>query len=147
MGGYVSQEEQNKLKAPFAGLVYGQIIYWGVMLGSVIVMIGSIISFVTRDNYVPVSYWLSTVWKGEPPLQIWKGITGSLPMGHWYFSHLTTGDGMTAFGISLSVFSVVPALFLSSAVLFKEGDKLYGSLALVAGLIVLTGVLGLIHVG
>ena len=138
---------QEKLKAPLAGLVYGQIIYWGVMLGSLVVMIGSMVAFLTRDNYVPVSYWLSSVWKGESPLQLWKGITGSLPMGHWYFAHLTTGDGLSAFGISMAVFSVVPALFLSSAVLFKEGDKLYGSMALVCGIIVLTGVLGLIPIG
>jgi hypothetical protein len=137
----------GKLKAPIAGMVYGQIVYWGVMLGCLIVIIGSIISFTTRDNFVPVSYWLSTVWKGASPSQIWQGITGSLPMGHWYFSHLTTGDGLTALGISLSVFSVVPALLLSSAVLFKEGDMLYGILTLICGVIVLTGVLGLIPIG
>lgn len=138
---------KDKLKAPLAGLIYGQIVYWGVMVGALIVIIGSIVSFVTADNFVPVSYWLSSVWKGDSPSQIWHGITGNLPMGHWYFSHLTAGDGLTAFGISLSVFSVVPALFVSSAVLFKEGDKLYGALTLVCGVIVLTGVLGLIPIG
>lgn len=137
----------NNLKAPLAGLVYGQIIYWGVMLGSLIVTVGSVISFTTTDNFVPVSYWLSSVWKGDSPSEIWQGISGSLPMGHWYFSHLSTGDGLTAMGISLAVFSVVPALFLSSAILFKEGDKLYGLLALICGMIVLTGVLGLISIG
>jgi hypothetical protein len=137
----------DKLKAPIAGMIYGQIVYWGVMLGTLIVTIGSILSFTTRDNFAPVSYWLSSVWRGDSPSQIWKGITGALPMGHWYFSHLTTGDGLTAFGISLAVFSVVPALFISSAVLFKEGDNLYGTLTLVCGVIVLTGVLGLIPIG
>lgn len=137
----------DKLKAPLAGLVYGQIVYWGVMIGSLIVICGSIVAFTTRDNFVPVSYWLSSVWKGDSPSKIWQGITGSLPMGHWYFSHLWTGDGLSAIGISLAVFSVVPALFISSAVLFKKGDKLYGSLALICGAIVLTGVLGLIPIG
>jgi hypothetical protein len=42
---------------------------------------------------------------------------------------------------------VVPALFLSSAVLFKEGDRLYGLLAFVCGVVVLSGVLGLIPIG
>jgi hypothetical protein len=136
----------EKLKVPFAGLVYGEIVYWGVMLGSLLVIVGSILAFITRDNFVPVSYWLSSVWKGESASQLWQGITGSLPVGHWYFSHLTTGDGLTALGISMAVFSVVPALFLSSAVLFKEGDRLYGSLALVCGVVVLSGVLGLIPI-
>jgi len=99
------------------------------------------------DNFVPVSYWLSSIWSGESPSQIWQGATGSLPMGHWYLSHLATGDGLTAMGISLAVFSVVPALFLAAAVLLRERDWLYGSLALICGLIVLTGVLGLIPIG
>ncbi len=137
----------NRLKPPFAGLIYGGIIYWGVMIGSLIVIIGSVLAFITRDNFVPVSYWLSSVWKGDSPDQLWQGITGSLPMGHWYFSHLTTGDGLTALGISLSVFSVVPALFVSSAVLFKQSERLYGLLALICGIIVLSGVLGLIPIG
>ena len=34
----------DKLKVPFAGLVYGQIVYWGVMLGSLIVIFASIIA-------------------------------------------------------------------------------------------------------
>jgi len=129
--------------------------YWEGSLGKIVQyqLIRSLpgaltfISFTTRDNFVPVSYWLSAVWKGASPSQIWQGITGSLPMGHWYFSHLTTGDGLTALGISLAVFSVVPALLLSSAVLFKERDVLYGILTLICGVIVLTGVLGLIPIG
>lgn len=134
--------KEDKPKPPLAGLIYGGIIYWGVLGGSLIVIIGSVLAFM-GDNFVPVSYWLSSMWAGESPLQIWKGITGSLPMNHWYLSHLSTGDGLTAFGISLSVFSVVPALFFAALVLFKEGDKLYGSLALVCGAIVMIGVLGL----
>jgi hypothetical protein len=137
---------EKKLRPPLAGLIYGGIVYWGVLAGSLIVIIGSVLAFL-GDNYVPVSYWLSSVWRGESADQIWKGVTGALPMGHWYLSHLTTGDGLSALGISLAVFSVVPALFLSSAVLFKEGDRIYGSLALVCGLIVLAGVLGVIPIG
>lgn len=139
-------KKEDKPKAPLAGMVYGGIIYWGVLAGSIIVIVGSILSFL-GDNFVPVSYWLSTVWKGESPSQIWGGATGSLPMGNWYLSQLTTGDGLTALGISLATFSVVPALFLSSAILIKEGERLYGVLGLIAGLVVLVGVLGLVPTG
>jgi hypothetical protein len=129
-------------KPPLAALIYGEIVYWGVLLGSVIAIIGSTLAFL-GDNFVPVSYWLSAVWKGESVAQTWEGATGSLPMGHWYLPHLTTGDALTALGLSLGVFAVVPALFLSAAILLKEGEKLYGTLALVGGLVVLMGVLGL----
>jgi hypothetical protein len=123
-------------------LIYGEIVYWGVLAGSLIVIVGSVLAFL-GDNFVPVSYWVSSIWKGETVYQTWKGATGALPNGHWYLSHLTTGDGLSALGISLGVFSVVPALFLSAAALFKEKEWLYGALAMVGGIVVVIGVLGL----
>ncbi len=137
--------KEVKPKPPLAGLLFGETIYWGVMLGSVLVVIGSVLSFL-GDNYVPVSYWLSASWKGEHLAEIWKhapGGPGGLPMGHWYLPHLTTGDGLCAFGISLGVFSVAPALLLAAFGLYKDGETLYGSLALVCAVIVMIGVLGL----
>ncbi len=135
--------EENKPKAPLAALIYGEIVYWGVLAGSVIVVIGSVLAFM-GDNYISVSYWLSSIWKGESIHQIWHGATGALPMGHWYLAHLTTGDGLTAFGLSLGVFAVLPALLFSSAALFKEKDVVYGTLALIGGIVVLIAVLGII---
>ena len=77
--------EKDQVKAPLAGVIYGGIVYWGVLAGSLIVIIGSVLAFL-GDNYVPASYWLSTVWQGESVSQIWQGATGSLPLGHWYLS-------------------------------------------------------------
>lgn len=134
--------KEDRPKPPLAGLIYGEIVYWGVLAGSVIVMVGSVLAFL-GDNFVPVSYWISSIWKGETVYQTWKGATGALPNGHWYLSNLTTGDGLSALGISLGVFSVVPALFLSAAALFKEKEWLYGALAMVGGIVVVIGVLGL----
>jgi uncharacterized membrane protein len=132
----------EKPKPPIAGIIYGEIVYWGVLLGSLIVIVGSMLAFF-GDNFVPVSYWISSIWKGETVLQTWQGVTGALPNGHWYLSRLTTGDGLSAFGISLGVFSVVPALLLSSVALFREKEWLYGALAMVGCVVVMIGVLGL----
>ena len=134
---------EKKPKAQLAALIYGEIVYWGVLLGSVIVIIGSVLAFL-GDNYIPASYWLSSIWKGESIHEIWKGATGALPMGHWYLAHLTTGDGLTALGLSLGVFAVLPALLLSSAALFKDKDTVYGTLALIGGIVVLIAILGII---
>jgi hypothetical protein len=134
--------QTEKPKAPLAGLIYGEIVYWGVLAGSLIVIIGSVLAFL-GDNFVSVSYWMTSVWKGETVEQVWQGATGALPNGHWYLSRLTTGDGLTALGISLGVFSVAPALLLAGAALYREKEWLYGSLAIFGGVIVMIGVLGL----
>ena len=132
----------EKPKPPIAGIIYGEIVYWGVLLGSLIVIVGSMLAFF-GDNFVPVSYWISSIWKGKTVLQTWQGATGALPNGHWYLSHLTTGDGLSALGISMGVFSVVPALLLSSVALFREKEWLYGALAMVGCVVVIIAILGL----
>ncbi len=135
--------EEKKPKAPLAALFYGEIVYWGVLAGSVIVIIGSVLAFLGKST-IPASYWLSTIWKGESVDQIWKGATGALPMGHWYLSHLATGDGLSAFGLSLGVFAVLPALFFTAMALFKEKNMLYGWLAMVGTIVVLIAIIGVI---
>jgi hypothetical protein len=134
--------KEEKPKAPLAGIIYGEIVYWGVLAGSLIVIIGSVLSFL-GDSFVPVSYWMTAIWKGQSVAQVWQGATGALPNGHWYLSCLKTGDGLTALGISFGVFSVAPALFLAGAALCREKEWLYGLLAIFGGIIVMIGVLGL----
>ena len=133
----------ERMKAPIAGVIYGEIVYWGLLAACVLVVVGSVLSFL-GDNYVPVSYWLSSIWQGESVAEIWKGAVGSLPNGHWYLSHLSTGDGLTALGISLGVFPVIPGLLLCGLALLKEREIFYGLLAIGCGLVVIVGLLGLV---
>ncbi len=134
---------QDTRKDSLAGIIYGEIVYWGLLFACVVVVIGSVLSFLGH-NYVPVSYWISAIWQGKSVAEIWKGATGSLPNGHWYLSHLTTGDGLTALGISLGVFPVIPGLLLCGATLIKEKEIFYGLLAIGCGIVVIIGLLGLV---
>lgn len=147
----VTNEEENVTseeeipKPPLSGIVYGELIYWIVLAGTAVVILGSVLAFITESNFADVSYWISSIWDGKETSEIWEGTSrGSLPRNHWYLSHLTTGDGLTAFGISLGVFSVIMALFGTSIVLYRGQNKLYGSLAVIAALIVIIAMLQLI---
>ncbi len=135
--------KDDSLKPPLAGVIYGEIVYWGLLISCVVVIVGSVLSFL-GNSYVPVSYWLSTIWKGESVAEIWKGAVGALPNGHWYLDHLSKGDALTAFGISLGVFPVIPGLLLCGLTLLKEKEILYGLLAIGCGIIVIIGLLGLV---
>ncbi|MFC1886152.1 hypothetical protein ACFLZM_03750 [Thermodesulfobacteriota bacterium] len=136
----------EKPKPPFAGIVYGEIIYWGVWVGSLIVMIGSILAFLTEANYINPSYCISSIWQGMTSDKIWEGAIGSLPQNFWYLSHLKTGDGLVAFGLSLGVFSVIPALIGAAIVLIKQKEIFFAWLAVIAALIVFVSMAGLISV-
>lgn len=128
-----SHEERPAI--PRAGVVYGDTIYWITIIGTIITIIGSVVTFVTTNNYIDPAYLLSSIWEGQKVEDIWTGAVGAPPNGHWYLDHLTTGNGLTAFGIALGVFSVIPSILAAGWVLFKQGEKLFASLAAIAAII------------
>jgi hypothetical protein len=135
--------EETRPKPSFSGRIYGEIVYWGTILGSVIAIIGSTIAVMVKSNVVEPSYVFSAMWEGKTTATIWKGAIGTLPKGHWYLPNISTGDGLTMFGLALGVFSVTVGLFASSIPLVKNGDYLFAGLAIIAGIISLVAALGL----
>lgn len=127
--------EHDRPKAPVAGIVYGEIIYWGTVLSAVIALIGSVVNFVTQSNHIRPSVLLSKIWEGNDVDKIWTNTVGSAPDGHWYLDYLNTGDGLATFGLAFGVFIVIPAILGSAVVLYKEGSKFFGHVAVVAALI------------
>lgn len=140
----IDSQQDDAPVVPIAGVVYGDTIYWTTIAASVITLAGQIWSFIARDNYMSPSYLLSSIWQGKKVDEIWNAV-GGVPNGHWYLPHLWTGDGLTTAGLALGVFGVTPAIFASALVLYKQGQKLFGSLAVIAGTITVlafTGVMG-----
>jgi uncharacterized membrane protein len=130
---------------PFSGVIYGEIIYWGTLLGSVITVVGSVIAFlIAQNNVMDPSYVFGAIWEGKTNAQIWKGGIGAIPNGHWYLPGLPKGDALTMFGLALGVFTVIPGMFASAIVLMKRKQFLYGILAAIGGAIVTVSMLGLI---
>ncbi|MFC1953500.1 DUF1634 domain-containing protein [Chloroflexota bacterium] len=138
------QIEKEKIKPPLASLVYGSVVYWVTIIGSVIALIGSVIAFISQANFVGTSYWFSSLWQGGSTQEIWEGTGGSPPVGHWYLSHLTAGDGLAALGISVGVFSVTLAMVVVAIVLFRKEEITFGILALTTAIIITIAMLSLI---
>ncbi len=135
--------EETIPKPPLTSIVFGLIVYWVTWIGSIIVVIGAVVAFVSKANFVPPAYWFTSLWEGKSAAKIWEGIASSTPVGHWYMSQLATGDGLSALGLSIGVSSVTLALLVSALMLFKSKSVLYGMLALVAALIIIVATLGL----
>ncbi|MFC2000859.1 hypothetical protein ACFLXE_08945 [Chloroflexota bacterium] len=135
-------QRAKRIKSRIEDLAYGEPVYWMTLLGSVVVIIGGIIAFVTRSNFVSTSYWISAVWKGESSEQIWEGAGTSVPEGHWYLSHLTTGDGLQALGISIALLGISVGLALTGIVLFKRKNAVFGVFALIAATVITLAVFG-----
>ena len=139
----LENDEDDRPLVPQAGIIYGDIIYWATIVGTFLVMAGSVVTFTTTNNFIDPAYLLSTIVDGQTVDDIWMNAEGvnAMPTGHWYLDHLTTGNGMTMAGIAIGVFSVTPAIFASAYALYKDGQKLFGSIAVVAGLITIYAML------
>jgi len=138
----VSGEEKPKQST--AGLTYGFIVYWGTIAGSIISAIGTVIVFTSQHNLMKPSYWITSIWEGKSTRVIWSGIIDSPTVGHWYMQNLSFGDSISAFGISVGVFSVTLAMIVTACVLFKKKSFTFGILALLAALITSVSLLSLL---
>lgn len=135
----------NRPEIPVAGIIYGEIVYWLTILGSVIAIVGATTAMFSANNYLDPSQVFSAIWDGQTTVEIWEGTVGAVPRGHWYLPRLAAGDGLAMFGLALGVFSVIPALIASAIALIKKKQLLFGTLALVAAILCVTSCLGLIE--
>ena len=102
--------EETRPEVSYAGIVYGEIIYWGTVAGSIIAIIGATIATLFTKNVIEPAYLFSQIWEGNSPATIWEGAVGATPKGHWYLANLFTGDGLAMFGLAFGVFAVTPGL-------------------------------------
>ena len=134
----------TKPKPPLSGIVYGEIVYWGTLLGCVVSIAGSVLMFVTTKNYVDPAHMLTGIWQGTAVAKIWEGATGALPNGHWYLDHLFTGNGLSEFGLAIGVFTIIPACIGAAIFLFKEKASVFGVMAAIAAIITTLSMFGLL---
>ncbi|MFC1886276.1 hypothetical protein ACFLZM_04400 [Thermodesulfobacteriota bacterium] len=138
--------QDTKPEPTVSAIIYGDTIYWGTIIGSIVTIIGSIIAFLWQNNIMEPGYVFTAIWDGKTNAEIWKGGMGSLPKGHWYLKSLGSGDALAMFGLALGVFSVIPGMFGSAFFLMKEKKPLFGALAAIGGLIILLSFLGLFSI-
>lgn len=75
-------DTQEAPKPPVAGVIYGKICYWIVMLGILVAVIGMIMYFAS-DGHMDKAQFLDLLWDGEEAEVIWETATidGEVPGG------------------------------------------------------------------
>ena len=106
---------------PISGVVYGEIIYWCTCLSALLVVGGTIISFLETDSVRPAGYLINSVFEGRSVEEIWAtSVLKSPPDALTYLSLLRYGEALTVAGIAFGVLSVAPAVFFSAAYLWRS---------------------------
>ena len=62
---------RRKPPIPVSGVVYGEIIYWGTCISALLVIVGTIRSFLETGSSVSVSYLLDAALSGKNVETIW----------------------------------------------------------------------------
>ena len=134
--------ENERPEIPVAGIIYGDIIYWVTIIGAVVTIIGSVLAFVTTTAYIDPNYIVGAMLDNQNVEQIWAGTTAAVPpAGHWYLDQLGNGTGLMMLGMAIGVFGVFPAIAAAAISLLKQGEKLYGGMAVLAAVITFVSML------
>jgi hypothetical protein len=135
----------RKPPVPVSGIVYGEIIYWGTCFSALLVLLGTIKSFMETNSAVSVNYLLDAVLSGKSVDTIWMSSKlHQVPNTSLYLSTWASGESLTVIGIAVGVLSVIPAIFFSSVYLWRSNNHIFAIVALVSGLITLIAPSGLI---
>ena len=119
---------------PISGVVYGEIIYWCTCLSALLVVGGTIISFLETDSVMPAGYLINSVFEGRSVEEIWAtSVLKSPPDALTYLSLLRNGEALTVAGIAFGVLSVAPAVFFSAAYLWRSKNEFLAVTAMVSG--------------
>ena len=117
----------KKSLIPISGVIYGQTIYWLTIISSLIVLLGTIVSFLEKNSPLPASYLLQSVIDGKSKTNIF-----------FFLNNLSHGESITMVGIAIGVSSVIPATLFSSYFLWKSRNPVFALIAVIACL--LTGI-------
>ena len=129
---------RRKPPIPVSGVVYGEIIYWGTCISALLVIVGTIRSFLETGSLVSVSFLLDAALSGKNVETIWASSEiQRVPNISFYISTWTSGESLTVIGIAAGVLSVIPAIFFSSVYLWRSNNHSFAIVALISGFLTL----------
>jgi hypothetical protein len=125
---------KRKPPVPISGVVYGEIIYWCTCLSALLVVGGTITSFLETDTVMPAGYLIDSVFEGRSVDEIWaSSALKSPPDALTYLSLIRYGESITVAGIAFGVLSVAPAIFFSAAYLWRSKNEFLAVAAVISG--------------
>jgi hypothetical protein len=132
-------------KPPIAGIIYGEIAYWLVIIGMLVAIAGSAM-YLTAGGYVDQTCFLGHLWKGDDVHTIWEECAGvsEVPHGHWYIGMLSYGDAVAMLGIAIGCFAAVIGMWGAFLGMLRSKESIYIIFALIVAIILLLSALGII---
>ena len=138
--------EEEHPKPPIAGVIYGRICYWIVIIGIIVSVVGMIMYFAS-DGYVNEEKLLDSLWAGDEVEDVWKNAAGveETPHGHWYFSYLEHGDVIAMLGIAICCVAAVIGMWGALIGAIRSGERVYTVFAAIVAAILTLSAIGVLR--
>jgi len=118
-----------------AGKNYGTVLYWGTMLGSVIVLLGSLMGLMLGLSWMPLQQQYDLLLSGQQ--------LASVPLAQWRY--YASADGVILIGLGCAILSLVPAILGSLPRLWRSGARLVAVCGLLNAALILGAVASAIN--
>lgn len=146
------EKESHTPDVPVAGIVYGHIAYWLVLVGICVALVGSIFCMISTGNPDSSSI-LGGLWNGDNIHVLWDRCAGidEFQNNYWYLSLLSLGDRIAMIGIVISCVASVFGMWGASATMLVNSKhsripmrRLFIVFAIVVAAILTLSALGII---
>jgi hypothetical protein len=142
----VRVQERAAYPPLFAGIIYGETVFW-IMLVSMVIAVGGLILYLTTGGYFNSTVLLNHLWQGSDSLTIWNEVGHVSHPLPWYscFGMLGNGDMIAVLGL---VGTGVAGIFGVWGVfygLLRSRGGIYVAFAFIIGTILTLSALGILR--
>jgi uncharacterized membrane protein len=128
---------------PRAQILYGEVVYWLCVVSALLCMVGPFFALINpKRNLLNPHYLFSSIWAGYKADAIWlydgpdwmqpmfQGLhhffgVGGFQGGHFWLNNITSGDGLTQFGLVLGCSVALPSLLVAAVCYLTEKPRQY----------------------
>ena len=134
-------------KPALAGIIYGEIVFW-ILILSLLISIPGFIMYMTSGGYLDSAKVLNQLWQGSDPLTIWK-VVGNLNQPLlWYDSIglVSKGDMLATLGISVTGIAAVFGMWGAFVGTIRSKGGIYILFALIIAVVLTLSALGILKI-
>ena len=139
--------ENEHPKPPIAGVIYGNICFWIVMVGLLVCIVGMSMYFISGGCF-DSEILLDSLWEGKVVEEVWAeaSCVGDLPEGHWYLNLdlLSHGDVIAMVGVAILCSAAVVGMWGAFVGTVRSRERLYAVLALIIAVILTLSAIGIL---
>ena len=138
-------KERAAVQPLLAGIIYGEIVFWVMLIGMAIAVVG-LIFYLTSGGYFNSVSLLNSLWQGADSLTIWNQVGNVSQPLPWYscFSMLGKGDMLAVLGLVCTGVAAIFGVWGAFFGMLRNRSLIYMGFALTIAAILTLAAMGII---